>query len=238
MSSQPILYVSIFMPERFLSFGWVNLVIYKEDSRNNYMGLNAKKKITDSLVKEAGKNREALDRLLRLSLPRVFRLVEIALGGTGYTDDVVQEVLLKTAAGFESYRGPDRFGSWLDRITINEIKLHFRKNRRWFSEFAFWENSELENIIPQASDSNPETMNSNKETYYKWVQLFKKLKPVYRTTLALSLIEGYTAAEIAEIEGCSSDAAWKRVQRGVKILQKEISRDSDFLYELKGMIHE
>jgi RNA polymerase sigma-70 factor (ECF subfamily) len=123
----------------------------------------------------------------------------------------------------DSYKGPDSFLPWLDRLTINVVKMHFRKKALLLRRTS---DSDLDTL--NIYDNNtPENTKSNKQLYVRLMFHIKKLKPKYKTAVTLSMIEGYSAREIAEITGCSEDAAWKRIQRGFKTLQKRVDKDSD-----------
>lgn len=193
------------------------------------------KKINDdSLVKQAVEgNERAKSELVSRFLPRIWRLVYLNCGASNDVEDLVQTAMMTALENLSAYRGPSRFKYWLDRLTINVIRTHYRKNklRRIF--------------MPSADlDQTATSCHHNESRQQEAQQLFRrltghlsKISAKNRIALVLSMVHGYQANEIADIAGCSTEAAWKRTQRGYNELMTRVSRDTELDQSLKELFY-
>ncbi|WP_230415702.1 RNA polymerase sigma factor [Micromonospora tarapacensis] len=67
-------------------------------------------------------DRQALDEVVRGSLPLVYNIVGRALRGHADVDDVVQETLVRVVRHLRDLRDPAAFRSWLVAITIRQVR--------------------------------------------------------------------------------------------------------------------
>jgi RNA polymerase sigma-70 factor (ECF subfamily) len=59
------------------------------------------------------------------------------------------------------------------------------------------------------------------------LEALQALNPKYRDALQLTYWEGLSAAQIAEVVGCSEAAAWKRISRGKEDLKRMLDKTSE-----------
>lgn len=75
----------------------------------------------------------AAERLYRRHQRRVWNMARVMLGGgaRGEADaeDICQEVFLRALGRLEQFRGEARFGTWLHRITVNQVRNHQARQR-------------------------------------------------------------------------------------------------------------
>jgi RNA polymerase sigma-70 factor (ECF subfamily) len=174
----------------------------------------------------------ARSELVARFLPRIWRIAYLNAGATEDVEDLVQTAMLTALESLSSYRGPDRFKYWLDRVTINVIRSHFRKNklRRLFSSTV--EPDKLE----AASHHNEERQVAVQRLFGRLAMHLSKIKEKNRVALVLSVIHGYQAREIADITGCSVEAAWKRTKRGYDDLLSRLKKDSRLDESLRELV--
>jgi RNA polymerase sigma-70 factor, ECF subfamily len=180
------------------------------------------RRVDDDLVKRsASGDAAARDELVSLCLPRVYRTVYLTCGAAGDAEDLVQTAILQALEKLGDYRGPDRFCAWLDRLTVNVVRQHFR---RFSLRFLTPASDVLENA-PDLGTALPDRRVEVRRTFARLAIHLSKIKPKNREALVLSLLHGYTAQEIAEICGCTAEAAWKRCRRGYRDLDARLGRD-------------
>jgi RNA polymerase sigma-70 factor (ECF subfamily) len=184
--------------------------------------------ISDQLVSQAKLSKNALEELVNRCLPRIRKIVGLSCGGGADGDDLVQQAIITVVEKLDNYHGPERFTAWLDRLTINIVRMHFRKNALRVKRIKALDVSSVD----ICDLKTPECHELNRQLYLKIGLHISKLKQKYRTAVVLSMMHGYSAREIAGLSGCSEDAAWKRIQRGFKSLRKRIENDA----ELKMML--
>jgi RNA polymerase sigma factor (sigma-70 family) len=163
----------------------------------------------------------ARDQLARHCLPRVRRTVVMSYGYGPDQDDLVQTAMAKVFMRLDSYRGESSFFVWADRVTINVVRDHYRRQKwtwlPWFDDEALPDDGR-----PRVS---PENEVARAEILERLAEHFGKLKPGQRLPLVLHLVHGYTVAEVAAIMDIRLEATRKRLLRGKKELVRRVSMD-------------
>ena len=175
----------------------------------------------------------AQSELVSRFMPRVWRIVYLNAGAESDVEDLVQTAMMTTLENLSSYRGPSKFKFWLDRLTINVIRTHFRKNK--IRRLFFSQVDPDEAVVP--NPHNDYRQLEAQQLFQKLSGHLSKIATKNRMALVLSMIHGYQAKEIAEIVDCSTEAAWKRTKRGYDELMSRISRDVELDQSLKELFH-
>ena len=176
---------------------------------------------------------QAKAELVSRFLPRVWRIAYLNVGMESDVEDLVQTAMMTALENISSYRGPAKFRFWLDRLTINVIRSHFRKLK--FRRLFYTQVDPDEAFIP--SSLNDHRGLEAKQLFKKLSGHLSKISAKNRIALVLSMIHGYQAKEIAEIVNCSTEAAWKRTKRGYDELMARISKDSELDQSLRELFH-
>ncbi|HTX37508.1 MAG TPA: sigma-70 family RNA polymerase sigma factor [Bryobacteraceae bacterium] len=144
---------------------------------------------------------DAFEALLAPNLPSVRRFVQMRLRTSDYTDDVIQQTLLRAFAHRDQLRADSKFKSWLCSIAMNEVRMFFRAGRPTISLHAF----------PQidSRDSGPSPLARVEETErLEWLEAaMDRLSDRDRETIRLRDIEGMSLTETAEAFELSEPAA-------------------------------
>jgi len=175
----------------------------------------------------------ARERLARACLQRARRVVFLVSGASRETDDIVQEVLVRVFSAFATWRGEASFGAWVDRITVNTLRGHFRRHpwRRW--SFAGGDDEQPAPEWP-AKGPSPETEVGNAELFTRLAAHLARIGEPKRVAYVLFAAQGASVAEIAAIVGCNVETAKKRVQHGRAELLERARRDPG----LSGLVEE
>ena len=166
-------------------------------------------------------DRAAKERLARWCLPRVRRTVMLSYGYGADTDDLTQIAVARVFAKLHTFRGDASFYAWVDRVTINTVRDHFRKRR-----FVLpWNDG-----IDRADEHNGGHAEPDHELdCYRLMERlahhFSAIKPKRRIPLMLAVVHSYTVPEIAAMLDITCDAAKKRVQRGRRELIGRLKKD-------------
>ena len=108
----------------------------------------------------------------------------------------LQEVFIQVFRKLGSFRGESAFTTWLHRLTVNHVLMHFRKRRSRKEQLT--EDGELpEQVIKSRKTSFPilDRIALN--------EAIVKLAPGYRAVFVLHDVEGLQHLEIANLLGCS-----------------------------------
>lgn len=176
----------------------------------------------EALVKLAvGGDRPARDDLARRCLPRVRRMVILSFGHGPDVDDLVQTAMTRIFANLGGYQHMARFWAWVDRITINVVRDHFRQ-RRW-TVFTAFNEDDATHQAPRGSW--PDKGADQRRIMEQLAGHFERLKPHFRLPLVLFVLQGYTVPEIAEMMDENLHTTKKRVLRGRRKLVKQLRHD-------------
>lgn len=144
---------------------------------------------------------DAFEALLAPNLPSVRRFVQMRLRTSDYTDDVIQQTLLRAFAHRDQLRANSKFKSWLCSIAMNEVHMFFRTARPTISLHAF----------PQidSRDSGPSPLARIEEMErLEWLEAaMDRLSDRDRETIRLRDIEGMSLTDTAEAFELSEPAA-------------------------------
>jgi RNA polymerase sigma-70 factor, ECF subfamily len=134
---------------------------------------------------------------------RVFSLCLRMTGNYAEAEDFTQEAFLQLYRKIKSFRGESAFSTWLHRLSINIVLMHFRKKS--LSEISLQELLE-----PQEGEERPKrelgvTDNVLRGSIERVTleRVIGELPPGYRIIFLLHDVEGYEHNEIAELLGCS-----------------------------------
>ncbi len=160
--------------------------------------------IREGLIQECLNECSAAQKeLYESSLPYLNGICGRYLNNKSHRQDVLQEgfiLIFQNLNQFDGSKG--KFHSWASRIVIHLCLKQNKKNRSWFF-------SELQE--ENAPELNAEVVEklSNEEL----VKFLKQMPPKYYEVFNLSVIDGYSHQEIAEILSIRESASRKRLSR-------------------------
>ena len=129
---------------------------------------------------------------------RVFSLCLRMTQNVSEAEDLAQEVFVQLFRKIGSFRGESAFTTWLHRLTVNQVLMHFRK-KKVRDEKTTEDGETPDSIVPGTADPN-------RMPVVDRIALDKaiaQLPPGYRTVFVLHDVEGYEHEEIARMRGCS-----------------------------------
>ncbi len=113
-------------------------------------------------------------------------------------EDLTQEVFIQLFRKVGSFRGDSAFSTWLHRLTVNQVLMHFR--RRSVKNERTSEDGEM------PEQSVPGTANPNKMQVLDRIALknaIAELPNGYRNVFVLHDVEGFEHEEVARMMGIS-----------------------------------
>lgn len=133
---------------------------------------------------------------------RVFSLCLRMTGDYAQAEDFTQEAFLQLYRKIASFRGESAFSTWLHRLSVNVVLMHFRK--KGLSQVSLEETLE-----PQHEGEAPREIGARDQVLHGSIDrltleaAIAELPPGYRIIFILHDVEGYEHNEIAEMLGCS-----------------------------------
>jgi RNA polymerase sigma-70 factor (ECF subfamily) len=142
----------------------------------------------------AAGNISAFERLYERYHRRTYSLCLRMTGSQTESEDLTQEVFIQLFRKIGSFRGESAFSTWLHRLTVNQVLMHFR--RRSVKNEKTSEDGEMpEQIMPG-------TENQSKMPVLDRIALKRaidQLPPGYRSAFVLHDVEGYEHEEVAKL---------------------------------------
>jgi RNA polymerase sigma-70 factor, ECF subfamily len=138
------------------------------------------------------------EEIFNLHHRKVYAICLRMTGEATEAEDLSQEVFVQVFRKLDTFRGDSAFATWLHRLTINHVLMHFRKRRRTKGQLT--EDGELpERTIHDRNVLRGSAIIDRLVLH----EAIVKLAPGYRAVLVLHDIEGLEHLEIANILGCS-----------------------------------
>lgn len=152
-------------------------------------------------------DKETFSALVRGQQRQLYRIAISYTASSADAEDAMQEALLRAWKRRDTLRNPAYFGTWLNRILINECKTLLRKRKRQLPT------ADLPNLAAPPPDEQAMALRT---------ALFA-LPEKYRVPLVLNLLEGYTLREIAAMLSLPVGTVKTRIARAKQKLEQEVS---------------
>lgn len=137
------------------------------------------------------------------------------MGNPVDAEDMTQEVFVQVYRKIGSFRGEAAFTTWLHRLTVNQILMHFRK--RSVRMETMMEEGDVGKTIQSRTDG-PRLMPVVDRIALE--QAILKLPPGYRRVFILHDIEGFGHEEVARILDCSQGTSKSQLHKARLKLRK------------------
>ena len=144
-----------------------------------------------------------------------FRMTEDA----AEAEDLTQEVFLHLFRTIGSFRGESAFTTWLHRLTVNLVLMHFRKQKRRRESISD------SGTIPFYAEVNAlDPMGMRVVDGILLSEVMAKLPSGYRQALVLHDIEGLEHAEIAAMRGRTEGTSKSQLHKARAMLRQLITQ--------------
>ena len=130
-------------------------------------------------------------------------------------EDLTQEVFIHLYRKIGSFRGESQFTSWLHRLTVNMVLMHFRHQARRRRDHQ----DELDSKI-LIFDKNRQTGTRQTVDRIALNSALDKLPVGSRSVFELFDIEGYCHQEIATILGCTVGTSKSQLNKARRKLRR------------------
>ena len=139
-------------------------------------------------------------------------------------EDLAQEVFIQLFRKIGSFRGESAFTTWLHRLTVNQVLMHFRKRSVKLEQTTEEGETPVQVVVG--------TANPNSMPVVDRIALDKaigQLPPGYRTVFVLHDVEGHEHEEIARMLGCSVGTSKSQLHKARMKLRGLLKKRSNLL---------
>ena len=171
--------------------------------------------------KSAAGDTAAFEELYRRHFRRVYALSLRMMGNPTEAEDMTQEVFLQLFNKIGMFRGDSAFTTWLHRMTVNQVLMHFRK-RSTRSEKTTEEGETPVQIVQ--GTANPDKMPVVDRIALE--RALQQLPTGYRTVFVLHDIEGYEHYEVADMLGIAEGTSKSQLHKARLKLRQLIKQEA------------
>lgn len=151
---------------------------------------------------------------------RVYSICLRMLQNTTEAEDLTQDVFIQLHRKIGSFRGDSAFTTWLHRLTVNQVLMHFRKRNVKFEKTTEEGETPVQIV---GGTQNPRKMPVVDKIAIE--DAIAQLPDGYRNVFVLHDVEGYEHEEVARILGCSVGTSKSQLHKARlklrKLLQKK-----------------
>ena len=151
---------------------------------------------------------QLFEEIFRLHHRRVYSICLRMIGNPAEAEDLTQDVFLQVFRKLGTFRGESAFTTWLHRLTVNQVLMHFRKN--YVTKEQLTEDGEMPSAI--MFDRN----RINRSPVLDRLALDEAIVQLphgYRMVFVLHDVEGLEHSEIASRLGCSIGTSKSQLHR-------------------------
>jgi RNA polymerase sigma-70 factor (ECF subfamily) len=166
-------------------------------------------------------NMAAFEEVYNRHHRRVYSICLRMLQNATEAEDLTQDVFIQLYRKIGSFRGDSAFTTWLHRLTVNQVLMHFRKRNVKF-EKTTEEGETPVQIIP--GTENPRKMPVVDKIAIE--NAIAQLPNGYRNVFVLHDVEGYEHEEVARILGCSVGTSKSQLHKARLKLRKLLKKNA------------
>ena len=170
----------------------------------------------------SGGDMAAFEEIYQRHHRRVYSICLRMLQNAHEAEDLTQDVFIQLYRKIGSFRGDSAFTTWLHRMTVNQVLMHFRKRTVKFEKTT--EEGETPDQVV-AGTSNP-----NKMPIVDKIALenaIDQLPAGYKNVFVLHDVEGFEHEEVAKILGCSVGTSKSQLHKARLKLQKLLKKKAN-----------
>lgn len=170
------------------------------------------------IIKECKKGKEAsFEALYNLYKGYCYTICVRYGVETSFIKDCMQEIFSQAFQNIKKYDpNKAKFKTWLTSITINRILMHKRKQRPEHYDIDILSEAE-------SSAASAATVESSLD-HKQLLHMMRKMPEKYRMVFNLSILDGYSHAEIAEMLHISESSSRVLLHRGREWAIKQIEK--------------
>src|SRR6188768_2612638 len=153
---------------------------------------------------------------------RVYSVCLRMLQNTSEAEDLTQDVFIQLYRKIGSFRGDSAFTTWLHRMTVNQVLMHFRKRNVKYEKTT--EEGETPDQVV-AGTGNPDKMPIVDKIALE--NAIDQLPLGYKNVFVLHDVEGFEHEEVARILDCSVGTSKSQLHKARLKLRKLLKKKAN-----------
>lgn len=185
--------------------------------------------LTDVIERLKSGDQQALETIFNLYSVKLYNIALRILGQPADTEEVIQDVFWTVYRKAKSFQGNSQFSTWLYRLTVNAAlgKIRRRKSSKEvdYEEYMPKFQADGHHVVRPVVDwsDNLDEQYSRHELQELLGKALNELKPLDKSVVVLSDLEGLSDKEIAVTLGLSVSAVKTRLHRARLFLRGKMT---------------
>ena len=177
---------------------------------------------------KAGDER-ALESIFNLYSSKLYNVAQRILGDAADAEETVQDVFWTAFRKAKAFQGNSQFSTWLYRLTVNAALGRIRRSKsgketRYEEFLPKFEKDGHHTVRPVVDWSDTlEEKYAKQETQALLAEALEQLKPLDKSVVVLSDLEGMSDKEIAAITNLTVSAVKTRLHRARLVLRGKLA---------------
>ncbi len=168
----------------------------------NHLDSTAQRKADADIVRRALEgNEEAFAVLFHAHKSKIYSLCLRMTSNIAEAEDLTQDAFLQVFRKLATFRGDSALSTWLYRVAVNTVLMHFRK--KGLRQVSLEEPVNREAGAPKREHGKVDARLSTSVDRIALTRAMKDLPVGYRTIFLLHEVQGYEHHEIARLLRCS-----------------------------------
>ena len=176
----------------------------------------------DLAQRASGGDMAAFEEIYQRHHRRVYSICLRMLQNSYEAEDLTQDVFIQLYRKIGSFRGDSAFTTWLHRMTVNQVLMHFRKRTVKFEKTT--EEGETPVQIVPGTESPFKMPIVDKIALENAID---QLPAGYKNVFMLHDVEGFEHEEVAKILGCSVGTSKSQLHKARLKLQKLLKKKAN-----------
>ncbi len=153
---------------------------------------------------------------------RVYSICLRMLQAPSEAEDLTQDVFIQLYRKVGSFRGDSAFTTWLHRMTVNQVLMHFRKRSVKYEKTTEEGETPDQAVVGTADPSKMRIVDK-----IALDNAIDQLPPGYKNVFVLHDIQGFEHEEVARILGCSVGTSKSQLHKARLKLQKLLQKKAN-----------
>ncbi len=170
----------------------------------------------------AGGDMVAFEEIYQRHHRRVYAICLRMLQNAYEAEDLTQDVFIQLYRKVGSFRGDSAFTTWLHRMTVNQVLMHFRKRNVKYEKVTD-EGETPDQIVTGTAD--PDRMRIVDKIALE--NAIEQLPDGYKNVFVLHDVEGFEHEEVARILGCSVGTSKSQLHKARLKLRKLLKKKAN-----------
>jgi RNA polymerase sigma-70 factor (ECF subfamily) len=154
---------------------------------------------------------------------RVYALCLRMTRNSAEAEDLTQDAFIQVFRKLSVFRGDSAFSTWLYRVAVNTVLMHFRK--KVLNQVSLDERADGEGKTIRRECGRNDGRLSGTVNRLALIRALEELPAGYRTIFLLHEVHGYEHQEIAELLHCSTGNSKSQLHKARRNLRLSLARN-------------